>query len=617
MSQRGSCNVCASIKQKCDGSLPCSRCHRLGISCGYDRASGRVTTAASDKQRAVTIRRARTGCLTCKKRKKKCDGLRPKCADCRRLNLNCVYQGDLSPGSSVSSSSSQHTNAIIPSSPRPQHGDFVIEDTIDANQQNETGPYEWLNSASVPTAEDHWYEADLVTPTASPSHDKIEAVSIHGLGSIAPSRPEFSGYSSYTKTPPGLLGLHIPTMLPLSAREDRYLYHHYVTIVARSLCVSSRQEDNPYLRLLLPLASASSAVMGAVLALSACHLQHNGGYSEYVRTGLGHQTRAIAALNKLIDEGSTPNSPSDPFDTCLLALAAVLLFCIIDIRQSDSTNWFWHITAAKNLIASRRTSATGIGAASDPWPFLLDLSEYVDSIISLSKCQPPLIDHLEQASGSKDDSRADPLNPIFGLAKPLLRFIGQISALSNRRKYRVNARFEEKFRLSAATIGQNLRAWEPEHRVAPSIQSVQDVDLAAAIHCAYAIKFASILRLHQVVEGYKIPNDTSTECLRTILSHVQQIPIGSPAENSLVFPLFMAGAVSIEPEDRMTVSYRWAVIGRMIGFGNVAKGKIVLDMVWKTMDEELQRARESGGEETTEANWASIRWHNVSELVLF
>jgi hypothetical protein len=77
----------------------------------------------------------------------------------------------------------------------------------------------------------------------------------------------------------------------LKAREDRYLFHHYSHVVARSLSVASPQESNPFLRLLLPLATTNTAVMGAMLALSACHLQHNGGSSEFVRVGLSHQTQ--------------------------------------------------------------------------------------------------------------------------------------------------------------------------------------------------------------------------------------------------------------------------------------------------------------------------------------
>jgi hypothetical protein len=37
------------------------------------------------------IRRTRTGCQTCRKRRKGCDEARPACNTCKRLNLECTY----------------------------------------------------------------------------------------------------------------------------------------------------------------------------------------------------------------------------------------------------------------------------------------------------------------------------------------------------------------------------------------------------------------------------------------------------------------------------------------------------------------------------------------------
>lgn len=39
---------------------------------------------------------SRDGCTTCKRRKKKCDGRRPVCDACFRLDLTCTYQGQSS-----------------------------------------------------------------------------------------------------------------------------------------------------------------------------------------------------------------------------------------------------------------------------------------------------------------------------------------------------------------------------------------------------------------------------------------------------------------------------------------------------------------------------------------
>ncbi|KAJ5116788.1 hypothetical protein N7456_001136 [Penicillium angulare] len=41
-------------------------------------------------------RRTRTGCLTCRRRKKKCDEARPSCTGCHRNNLECQWESHVS-----------------------------------------------------------------------------------------------------------------------------------------------------------------------------------------------------------------------------------------------------------------------------------------------------------------------------------------------------------------------------------------------------------------------------------------------------------------------------------------------------------------------------------------
>ena len=75
----------------------------------------------------------------------------------------------------------------------------------------------------------------------------------------------------------------------LTNKHDRHLFQHYAQIVSRSLSIASGGDSNPFLREVVPLATESSAVMGALLALSAIHLKYNGGYKEIVQRGLNRQ----------------------------------------------------------------------------------------------------------------------------------------------------------------------------------------------------------------------------------------------------------------------------------------------------------------------------------------
>lgn len=48
-------------------------------------------TRAGDRRR-LSHRRSRNGCLTCKRRKVRCDEQKPKCSDCQRLALECEWK---------------------------------------------------------------------------------------------------------------------------------------------------------------------------------------------------------------------------------------------------------------------------------------------------------------------------------------------------------------------------------------------------------------------------------------------------------------------------------------------------------------------------------------------
>ncbi|EUC60223.1 fungal Zn, 2-cys(6) binuclear cluster domain protein [Rhizoctonia solani AG-3 Rhs1AP] len=56
--------------------------------------------SSHDDSQREKHRRTKTGCLTCKRRRKKCDETRPKCRNCVRICSDCAY------GPSVSASGS-------------------------------------------------------------------------------------------------------------------------------------------------------------------------------------------------------------------------------------------------------------------------------------------------------------------------------------------------------------------------------------------------------------------------------------------------------------------------------------------------------------------------------
>lgn len=63
--------------------------------------------------------RRRTGCLTCRARKVRCDETKPTCANCDRLRLKCVYQAPISHRPAWASSRHSNDSATTQTAPRP------------------------------------------------------------------------------------------------------------------------------------------------------------------------------------------------------------------------------------------------------------------------------------------------------------------------------------------------------------------------------------------------------------------------------------------------------------------------------------------------------------------
>lgn len=251
---------------------------------------------------------------------------------------------------------------------------------------------------------------------------------------------------------------------------------------------------------------------------------------------------------------------------------------------------------------------------------------YIDTVTTISKCQAPLIDLEELAQEDNDSDRSTTASSpgttsytshneaLFGVALPLFTIIGKISGLANRRKERIDEISEICFRESAKRIEVSLREWEPDQIYDSDSSSLGDRrNSKDLLNAAHAIRWASILRLHQVVEGYNRKNLCVVECTTHILELIARIRFGSPAEGILTFPLVMAASGCSDDEQRFMVRERWMVMERTIGFENVYQAKEMVEAVWRAVD---QGAKDQSCNNGLSVNWAQIRYFDFPGVVL-
>lgn len=221
--------------------------------------------------------RVRTGCLTCRARKKKCDEGKPNCQGCLRNELDCQWPPEQPPkptrqvviGGSISS---EHESGSGPGSSKsswtPPQGEEVTEelardmslpqlqrtphqspgDITDTLLEHFGTPFFELSNRLLAT-EDH--------PAATPETTAAEAPG-------SPLRPSTSALALNEAIPAQ------PSFMPQLDQVRFSLFGHYIEKTARSMA-NGTTTSNPFLVQLLPLTVSSGLVLESVLTQSCAH----------------------------------------------------------------------------------------------------------------------------------------------------------------------------------------------------------------------------------------------------------------------------------------------------------------------------------------------------------
>ncbi|KAL4947820.1 hypothetical protein BDW69DRAFT_203990 [Aspergillus filifer] len=214
-------------------------------------------------------RKSRNGCAECKRRRIKCDEIKPSCSRCILTMQKCIYASTSPP---PTSSGTAHVHP-----PEPSHSH--------SHSRNDL-------SLSLPTPSSCSGSALLRGPSLSPPYD------IPRLSSLTIAEPT-------------------PTVSFEFDTSDTGLYHHYLQHTSRNLTCNTR--DHHAIQVCLPtLALKSRTVYHSILAVSAacmcCDLitQHPppdvGTVSNILMAGYRHYNQASERLRELISRPSAANA---------------------------------------------------------------------------------------------------------------------------------------------------------------------------------------------------------------------------------------------------------------------------------------------------------------------
>ncbi|KAH6605758.1 Arylacetamide deacetylase [Trichoderma cornu-damae] len=652
------CHRCAQIKQACDGSVPCARCLRLSLPCRPRDSNSAANQQAGDLPKA-RIRRVQTGCLMCKRRKKKCDEAKPRCGDCRRLCLDCAWPperhkdgkpagaavlADGAPASAAASIASAESAASrrVPAK-EPGAVDAATDVTTEliirggnspamspsgssssggsssSSSSSSTGggggggdhfsldPHHRFGGLPPASSSAGDFELELAAERAAWDPQGSSPVCWHeSITPISYDSPRSDSHDAHSlmvspMSSMSSLSVYNPQLLPqLSSPHDRALLNHYATIVS-SLLSRRMATSNPYNGYLLPIARSNDLVMHCILALSANHWRKL--QPQLADRGIYHQSKATQALARLLPHVDRSNAD--------IALVSSLLLCMTELFDGTSEGWKLHLKGAKRLLTALMNQQQG-DRMNGHNKFLVRLARFLDSAATTSTCKPPLMGEDEQEAATLDRLTAAPDeedSAIYGIPKELFHLVDVVNALADKRKNRVDRASEAAFRREALQIEDRINHWSYEYgglsRAAWTINLANDDVLYATMAYEYAIR----LRLHQIVEGYDLNDPRVVTNVEGILESVQKIRYGSPLEPCLMYPLVMAGGACWTMEQRVVIQDRLLVMERTCGFGYIYNARELVERVWRMRDQ-----TEGTG---TIVNWARIRYEEMHGLAVF
>ncbi|KAM0547294.1 hypothetical protein ACHAPJ_010429 [Fusarium lateritium] len=470
------------------------------------------------RRRFAVDGRVRSGCLTCKARKKKCDGqasgLDNRCRSCVRLGLVCEQLP---------------LRKVTPRLPR--RGIREVDDATPSLRASE-GDQDTTNTNS-PTQNYHQIAGDLATgdsPKPAPSYLTISSASWDGI--------------------------------------ERILLKYFLDHVA-PLCSILQQDGSIFCSVLLPMAIMDPPLLHALFAYASVHFDAaDPAKSVTPEARLKFENQVARGMAEAI----TNNAVTETTVACALVISTT------EVIAGDTSRWLLHLQGAGHLINHLGTQAllrTTDGA------FLLRYFAYHDIMASLTTGRHTLVEGVYWGQDidsfvDSADSFMGLAHHIFRHLTGICAFVVDTFDLStsscpNRRSIEI-LRAED---MAQALLSQDLQLQvdSTDPHVKALIHHAEAFRFATLFYL-----YRHILRFCDMQAVLKLRMQSYVD---KILQHVSQVPSNMFCEMGLLFPLFMAGIGSVGNhnttkyiEDRLDCIESWTK------FKHIARARELLCKLW-------------------------------------
>ncbi|KAL4908906.1 hypothetical protein BDW74DRAFT_145536 [Aspergillus multicolor] len=611
-------------------------------------SSGSESTPKPDGS-TKSHKRSRSGCFTCRLRRKKCDEKHPSCGACSNLCVKCEYKRPIWWGNAEqrkmqkeriknkikqtkmnerngSLAIGRQTPAILPSlSNHP-----VIDPAAHARSMAANSPtspeFEYgrpfpepsydMFASQFPTpamsqtiyAQQYPYEVDVKTERQTfvndvqLRHDSISST----FSSFAPPQlnaplPTFPSdewfHDEYFRTPalPGIdPALCDQTAFPETydmlqnipvSDHDRPLLEHFIHNVLRVSFPVLEAHQRGHLR--------AQAVL-QTLETNKCYL---------------HCCLSVAAIHLKTTEGITGEQidhdimrnrfeaisqlcqalGDDTEHQEILDATLAMIFFHSSVGPADDylpdIPWLDHFQAAANLVQRLGLTADVPNPYVLP-PFSMTLTAWIDILGSTMYRRTPEFAHTYRSKHLGGVSLG--LRELMGCEDRVMYLISEIACLD---ALKADGRVDEMQVCShVSALGQQLEFTEPADQIMESPFSITTGLLRPEIltkNMTAVFRIAARIYLCSLVPGFEATQPSNINLVQALANTLQYIPSGPDGfDRSLVWPLFIAGVYSTTGcQFRTVLMERAAALAEHADLGSFGRMYRVLQEVWRVTDE--------------------------------
>ncbi|KAH6989131.1 fungal-specific transcription factor domain-containing protein [Ilyonectria sp. MPI-CAGE-AT-0026] len=539
--------------------------------------------------------RVKTGCFTCRGRKKKCDEVKPLCSGCKRNKLNCRWpttaQGIRRPHIPNKGIPQQESTsrAGTPSADTVFGVDTGQESLMPLTESDEDGATDVAMTMTTiivsyglpPDTSSHLNTYD--SPSL-PLTD-FQSTCLPTLPNMLPPENDNGEDASNSEAPIGLgeiqgaAALLVPThassipkpVSPFPCQDSRSLelLSHYLSRTALSMGNGST-DVNPFISQLVPLSFANGVILDLLLCQSAAHRA----IEDTTKLGVahGHYNKSLRMFRKSIQDfidGQETNS--------LWIVVGALIMCFTETTKGDSHGTvFDHIKGVGPLLGALLNDSNTI--SNELRNFIIEYYVYTASISMIS---------TDPASSS-----TLLLNPELERQGEMLVEIGYVGQLCGS-WLELLLLLPQIFR-----FGQRLRAPDKEPKIPTAddfvvfsilqrrILSFQPLSLFGndVALCGEIFKQAIHLYLLTALTGSQEKggplNLTAENSIDQAFEHLRHLPSTSRINTSLCWALGVIGSCVADEDRRNELRTRLDIMFLTIGLGNIRATSTLLEHVW-------------------------------------